>query len=146
MLTAAKLVGAILFAGVGYVAGYLVTDTFPEGQLATYFPASIAIIGLWQGWYVMGGRAGAGFSAALGNGFRTSVQIAFFGLAFYALREMFRRSASLRYDQPGEAVTAALELFLEYFWQMQTAPVLIALAAGGLIAGVLTEMAARTWR
>ncbi|QBY00675.1 TrgA family protein [Rhodophyticola sp. CCM32] len=146
MLTAAKLVAALLFAGVGYGAAYLVTDTFPEGQLATYFPASIAGIGLWQGWYVMGGRAGHGYYAALGNGFRTSVQITFFGLLLFALREMFMRSASLRYDGPGEAVIATLELFLEYFWQMQTAPVLVTLTLGGALAGLLTEKAARSWR
>ena len=146
MFTAAKLVGALLFAGVGYLAAFLVMDTFPEGQIATYFPASIAAIGLWQGWYVMGSRAGNGYYAALGNGFRTSIQIAFFGLVLYALREMFLRSANLRYDGPGEAVIAALELFLEYFWQMQTVPVLTALAVGGIVAGWLTESAARAWR
>lgn len=146
MWTGAKLAGAVLFALVGYLAALRVTETFPEGQIVTWFAPSIAVIGLWQGWYVMGHRAGNGYVNAMGNGFRVSVQIAFFGLVLYALREMFRRSASLRYDGPGEAVIAALDLFIEYFLQMQTVPVLATLAIGGIVAGMLTEAASRVWK
>lgn len=146
MWTAAKLVSAVVFAGVGYLAAYFVMDTFPEGQTARFFPATVAVIGLWQGWYVMGSRAGEGVTASMGNGLRTSVQLAFFGLAFFALREMFVRSADLQYRGAGEAVTAALNLFLEYFWQMQTVPVLVTLLVGGLLGGFAAEIAARRWR
>lgn len=146
MFTAAKLVGAILFAIVGWVAGVYVIDTLPEGQSATYLPHTVAAIGLWQGWMVMGSHVGNGYYSAIGNGVRTSAQMTFFGLAFFALREMFIRSASLRYDQVGDAVVAALELFIEYFWQMQTTPILATLLVGGIVGAILTETANRLWR
>lgn len=146
MFTAAKLVGALLFAGIGWVAGNYVIDTLPEGMRATLLPPTIAAIGLWQGWYVMGNHVGSGWMGAAGNGLRTSIQIAFFGLMYFAFREMFLRSADLRYGGFGEAVIAALDLFIEYFWQIQTTPILVTLIAGGIVAGFLTEAAARAWR
>lgn len=146
MPTGSKLVGAILFFGVGWYAALQVLLTLPEGTPARYFPLTIALIGLWQGWMLMGNRAGAGFVVAIANGLRTSVQIAFFGLLLFALRQMFLRSANLRYDGPGEATIDTLNLFLEYFMQSLTVEIWGALLVGGLVAGILTEIAARVWR
>ena len=119
MWTAARLVSAILFAAIGWFAAREVTNgltdsLFPEGLNHDLFEPSIAAIGLWQGWSVMGKLVKRGYSAAIGNGIRTSVQIALFGVGFYALREMFVRSADLRYTDFGVAVIDALNLFLEY--------------------------------
>ncbi|AHM05065.1 Tellurite resistance protein TrgA [Roseibacterium elongatum DSM 19469] len=146
MPTAAKLVGAILFFGIGWVAALFVIDTLPEEMAVTYFPLTIALIGLWQGWMVAGGNAGGGVRASMGQGARTSVQIAFFGLLLFALREMFRRAANLRYDDPGAAVIATLELVLEYFIQSLTIPIWGTLLIGGVIAGALVEIASKLWK
>ncbi len=146
MPTAAKLVGAVLFFGVGWVAGLAVVDTLPEGQLATYFPLVIALIGLTQGWLVSGNLAGQGTAAAIGNGLRTSVQIVFYGLTLFALREMFMRSANLRYDDFGQAIIAAMELWIEYFYQMGNVTIWGILVIGGIGAGLLVEAASRRWR
>ncbi len=146
MPTGAKLVGGAVFFAVAWYAALQVLLTLPEGTPARYFPLTIAVIGLWQGWYVMGNRAGAGFTAAIANGLRTSAQIAFFGLLLFALRTMFLRSADLRYDSPGEATIESLELFLEYFLQSLTIEIWGALFVGGIIGGIVTEMAARAWR
>ena len=59
---------------------------------------------------------------------------------------MFLRSANLRYDGAGEATVAALELFLQYLLQSLTAPIWGTLLIGGMVAGALTELAARNWR
>lgn len=146
MPTASKLVGAVLFFGVAYVAALGVLDTLPEGTPARFFPISIALIGLWQGWMVAGTRAGSGMRAAMGTGLRTSCQIAFFGLLLHALRTMFIRSANLRYDGPGEATIAAMELFLQYLIQSLTVPIWGMLIGGGILAGILVEWSARRWR
>jgi hypothetical protein len=146
MPTGAKLVGGVLYFAVGWYAALQVILTFPEGTPATYFPLTIALIGLWQGWMVMGNRAGAGFPAAVANGLRVSVQIAFFGLLLFALRQMFIRSANLRYDNPGAATVDTLNLFIEYFQQSLTIEIWGALFVGGIIGGIGTEMAARAWR
>ncbi len=146
MPTAAKLVGAITFFAVGWFAALQVLLTLPEGTPARYFPLTIALIGLVQGWMVAGARAGNGFSAAISSGLRSSLQIAFFGLLLFALRTMFIRSADLRYDDPGEATIETLELFLEYLTQSLTIEIWGALLVGGVIGGILTEFAARAWR
>ena len=146
MPTGAKLTGAVWFFGVGWLAALFVLDTFPPEMPARYFPVTIALIGLWQGWMVAGRAAGQGTAAALGNGIRTSVQMAFFGLLLFALRTMFLRSANLRYDGAGEATTAAFDLFLEYALQSLTVPIWGTLILGGMLGGVLVEWAARHWR
>ncbi|MEM7722918.1 MAG: TrgA family protein [Pseudomonadota bacterium] len=146
MPTAPKLVGAILFFGVAWVAALSVLDTLPEETPARYFPLSIAVIGFWQGWVVAGGHAGEGMRAAIGTGIRVSVQIAFFGLLLHALRTMFIRSSRLLYDGPGEAAIAAMELFLEYLLQSMTVPIWGTLIGGGIIAGLLVEWSSRRWR
>ncbi|MEM1274575.1 MAG: TrgA family protein [Pseudomonadota bacterium] len=147
MLTAARLVAALLFAGLGYVAGGFVTDTFPEGISHDWFEPSIAALGLWQGWTVMGKSVGLGLSAAIGNGIRTSAGVVFFGLIYYALREMFIRSSDLRYTDFGVAIIDALNLFMEYGAQFfSISPAWSTLLVGGMVAGLLTEGASRIWR
>jgi len=146
MPTAAKLVGAIAFFGVGWYAALQVLTTVPEGTPATFFPLTIALIGLWQGWSVAGRNAGEGWGMAIGNGLRTSVQIAILGLGLFALRTMFLRSADLRYDGFTEALFAAMDLFVEYFFQSLIVPVWGVLLIGGIVGGLLCNMAARRWR
>ncbi len=146
MPTAAKLVAGILFFLVGWQAATYTLLTFPPEMAATYFPLTIGLIGLWQGWTVSGGRAGQGLRAAFGNGIRCSTQIAFFGILFFALRTMFSRSQNLRYDAPWEAVIATFDLFVEYFLQSLTIPVWGTLLIGGALCGLVVEAASRLWR
>ena len=146
MPTAAKLVGAVTFFGVGWIAAMQVLTTVPEGTPATFFAPTIAMIGLWQGWTVAGRNAGVGTGMAIGNGLRTSIQIAILGLALFALRTMFQRSMNLRYDGFSEALFASMDLFLEYFFQSLIVPVWGVLLIGGILGGLLCETAARRWR
>ncbi|PWK62416.1 hypothetical protein C7455_101442 [Roseicyclus mahoneyensis] len=146
MPTAAKLVGAMAFFAVGWAAALQALTTMPDGTPATWFAPTIAMIGLWQGWAVAGRGAGMGWSMALGNGLRTSIQIAILGLLLFALRTMFIRSANLRYDGFFEAIFASMDLFIEYFFQSLIVPVWGVLLIGGIIGGLLCEGAARRWR
>lgn len=150
MPTAGKLVAAILFFAVGWQAATYTLLTFPPGTPATYFAFTIGVIGAWQGWMVSGSRAGKGIGVSFGNGIRCAIQIAFFGILLFALRTMFMRSANLRYDSPGEALTATLELFLEYLMQTLQMPYAImiwtTLIVGGALCGLVTEAAGRLWR
>ncbi|MEQ8367823.1 MAG: TrgA family protein [Roseicyclus sp.] len=146
MPTGSKLVGAVAFFAIGWLAALQVLDTLPEGTPARFFPLTIALIGLWQGWMVAGRHAGNGMTSAIGSGLRTSVQMAFFGLALFALRTMFMRSANLRYDGAGEATVEAMDLFIEYLLQSLTVPIWGVLLVGGVLGGILCEIAARHWR
>jgi hypothetical protein len=150
MPTAAKAVAAILFFLVGWQAAVYTLLTFPEGMPATYFPLTIGLIGAWQGWMVSGPRAGKGIGVSFANGIRAAVQTAFFGILLFALRTMFARASNLRYDAPGEAVIATLELFLEYLMQTLEMPFAVmiwsTLVIGGALCGLAVEAAGRLWR
>lgn len=146
MPTGSKLAGGVIFFAIAYMAALQAKLTFAESTQATYFAWVIGGIGFWQGWLVMGNRAGAGMRMAIANGTRVSLQIAFFGLGFFALRTMFMRSADLRYSAPGEAATATMELFLEYTLQSATLGVWGVLMVGGVLGGMGVELASRMWR
>lgn len=146
MPTGSKLAGGVIFFAIAYMAAMQAKLTFSEGTQATYFAWVIAGIGFWQGWLVMGNRAGAGMRASIAYGMRTAVQIALFGLGFFALRTMFMRSTDLRYSAPGEAVTASIELFLEYGQQSLTLGVWGTLIVGGMLGGMAVEIASKMWR
>jgi len=146
MPTAAKLIGALLLFGVGWAAALGAIATLPDGMPARYFPVTIALIGFWQGWVVIGGHAGQGLRVGAGHGLRAAVQMAVVGLAVFALREMFLRAGNLRYAGAGEATVAALELFVEYALQSLTVPIWGVVILGGLAAGAISEVAARHWR
>ena len=94
MPTAAKLVGAILFAIIGYAASLAYIETLPEGQTAAMLAPTVAGIGLVQGWFSMGRNASGNMIMDLGTGLRVSVQIVFFAVVIFGLLEMFDRSTS----------------------------------------------------
>lgn len=148
MPTGSKLVGAVLFCAIGYYAALQVIPTFPEGTPMTYFPLVIALIGLVNGWFVIGARAGDGINGAIANGLRTSLQILFFGLLLFALRRMFIRASDLAYTNSGfgHAIADALTFFMEFFLQSLTVEIWGVLFVGGIVGGLLTEWAARSWR
>lgn len=152
MLTAARLVAALLFAALSWFAATLVVDglrgdLFGESRLYPWFGYTMGLIGLWQGWMVMGKLVGRGVRASMGNGLRTSVQIMIIGLGYFAIREMFVQAVNLRYTDFGVAVFEALELFIAYSADLVTVPVAIGvMVLGGVLSGILTEMASRLWR
>ncbi|MFT5868390.1 MAG: hypothetical protein ACI8TF_000493 [Paracoccaceae bacterium] len=145
MPTGPKLAGAVLFALVAYIAAIQVVNSLPEGSALGYFIPTIVVLGVLQGWIVMGRVAGNGWRVAIGGGVRTSVQIAFWGVVIFSLEEMFERSTRLRYDGPGEAAMASIDLFIDFGWLVLTVPVAGTLLIGGAIAGLITEYASRHW-
>ena len=146
MPTAAKLVSAVLFAVVAYAAAEAYAQALPPGQPRQLLVPIVTVLGLFQGWLTMGGRVGAGISMAITTGVRTSFQIAFWAIVGFGLYEMFYRSTRLRYDGPGEAVIAAIELFMEYGLSVLMATTcLIILFVGGALAGILAELVNRRW-
>lgn len=146
MPTAAKLASALLFAAVGFFAADAYGMTLPPGQPKFWLAPVVAAIGLGQGWMTMGRNVGQGMSMAITTGVRVSVQIAFWSILAFGLYEMFYRSTRLRYDGPGEAVIAALELFLDYGLSVLEATTsVIILLVGGAISGVIAELVNRRW-
>ncbi|NUB45158.1 TrgA family protein [Fertoebacter nigrum] len=146
MPTAAKLVAAIVFAALGFMAAELFKPAMPEGTQFGLFSPICAGIGLLCGWIVMGPLAGRGTWAAMGSGVRTAATIAFWALLGFSIYEMVLRSMKLRYDGPMEAVLAVFDLMLERGRLMLMPDLLGLLLLGGLLGGVLVEWAGRRWR
>ena len=146
MPTTAKLVSAVMFAIIGFFAAAAYAETLPPGQPRFWLIPIVTALGIGQGWMTMGRHVGQGMSMAITTGVRTSFLILFWAVTIFGLYEMFYRSTRLRYDGPGEAVIAALELLMEYGLSVLTAvPTLIILFGGGAVAGIVAEFVNRRW-
>lgn len=94
----------------------------------------------------MGARAGRGVTAALNNGLTGMCVLVFWGVAVQGVTEMMRLAMNNRFDGPLEAIVAALELSAGYGLMIATPLVLGILIFGGMVAGLVTELAWRTLR
>lgn len=146
MPTGGKLFAAILLAAVGWLAAEFTLWTYPEDMSPGWLRETMAVLGVWQGWMVIGPRAGQGVRAGIGYGVRASVQMVVIGIAIFALVEMFSRATRLRYDSPGEATIATLTISLQYLQQTMTVPIWGAILVGGAIAGLGANAAGRLFR
>lgn len=146
MPTASKIVAAICFALFGAIAASVVKPALPEGTQFGYFLPISAIIGLLNGWWVMGRLTGNGYRNAMGSGVRTAITIVVWALLVFSIYEMVKRSMQVsRYDGPMEAVVAAFGLMLDYGRVLLTPPILGTFLLGGLIGGAITEWAGKRW-
>ncbi len=145
MPTAAKLVAAVVFAIVGWIAADAYVPTLGEGYDAGPFRELVALIGLAVGWRVMGPDAGHGYQQAVGSGLKTAVVMVFFALLLFSVQQMISQSMNMRYDGPLEAVLDVFNVMLERALEMMTTQILGTLLVGGIIGGILTEKASKRW-
>ena len=95
---------------------------------------------------MVGRRAGRGITAAVNNGVTGMVSLIFLGLFVQAVNEMLRLALRNRYDTAFEALLAVLEIGMEYFMLMSTVPIWAVAIAGGVVAGLITEVIWFRWR
>jgi hypothetical protein len=145
MPTAAKLIAAFFFAILGYVAAVLYIPTLPEGTQVAFFPLITAVIGMISGWKVMGNLVGVGYWASMSSGLQTSVVVVFFTTFGFSTYRMIVQSTRGRYEGPSEAVLAAFQLMLDYLLLLATPATPVALVAGGILGGLITEWASKRW-
>ena len=143
MPTAGKLVAAIMFAGLGALATFLIIPQFPEGTNFGWFMPGNALIGMMAGWIVAGSRAGKGYYNALGYGLTAMVSMVAWGLLIYSSVEMVDRSLRKMYDGPVEAVVSVFELAVEYLRTAGSVEVMVFLVVGSLICGIVTDFFAQ---
>ncbi|MEQ3626599.1 MAG: TrgA family protein [Celeribacter sp.] len=142
MPTASRLVAAIAFAALLYVASDLFVRLLPDGRTDLSFPGLNAGIGALCGWLVMGRLAGRGYGKALESGIRTAATAVFWALVIWCSAEMISHSMAMRYDGPTEAVVAVFDLMLNYGRLLGTdLQVMVTLLAGSLLGGLLAEWA-----
>jgi hypothetical protein len=146
MLTAPRLVAAVILAVVGYVASDLIKPLLPEGKDFGYFSLVNAALGAATGWVVIGKRVGRGISPSIGHGFTAAAALIFWGLFVQSGNEMLRLALRRRYDGPFEALTDMFRIGIEYAATIATVPVLGTVFLGGIVAAILAEIASRYWR
>ncbi|SEN29999.1 hypothetical protein SAMN04488103_104137 [Gemmobacter aquatilis] len=145
MPTAGKLVGALLFAVLGYVTAEVFKPGMPPGTAFGYFSFICAGLGALCGWLVMGKRAGMNFAGVFSAGLQTALVLAFAALFGFSTYLMIGKSLRKLYDGPFEAVIGIFELMIEHGVLMLTPPVLMALLIGGPVCGVITGWFGRRW-
>lgn len=146
MLTAPRLVAALLLGIVGFLGSELIKPLMPEGTQFGLFSFVNMGLGALSGWVVVGSRIGRGMVPAINNGLTGAAALIFWGLFLQAGNEMLRLSLRRRYDGPVEALTDLFRVGLEYGLTMATVPVLGTLFVGGVVAAVLAEISAKYWR
>lgn len=146
MPTAAKLVAAICFAAIGWIAANAHIPALGENAAYGFFREITAVIGALVGWLVMGNLVGQNYAEAAGSGLRTSVTLVFFALLAFSTQGMLKNATKNIYDGPMDAVLAIFQIMMENGRDMLTVGVLTVLIGGGMLGGVVTEWANRKWR
>lgn len=145
MFTAAKVVAAIAFAFVAWMASNLIRPYLPDGTQIAWFHEVSAAIGLVSGWIMSGARAGDGIRASIGYGLTSGVLIVFWGLFIFSGEEAFQRSLARRYEGPIEAIGDMISMMLDNAVRMAQWDVILWLVVGSIVGGIVTELTSRQW-
>lgn len=146
MPTAAKLIAAVAFALVGWVAAGYYMPQMPEGTDFGYFREITAALGFVIGWISLGPAVGRGYNEALSLGLRTALLLLAWALIGFSTYRMILRSTKMTYHDAGEAVLDVPMLMLYYGKLMGSVPFIATLVIGGALGGLAAEFAARRWK
>lgn len=146
MPDAARLIAAICIGAIAYAVSLQVMSILPERSNFGAFVYVNAILGVVTGWTIMGKRAGRGITAAINNGLGGALMLVLWGLFIHASYQMFDRALDNWYNGFFDAIAAIFQFMAEYALLMLDPLLLFTLAAGGILAGLLTECAWRAWR
>ncbi|EBA07362.1 TrgA family protein [Sagittula stellata] len=146
MPTAARLVAAICLAVVAWFASEAVKQLFPEGTNFGSFDTVNVSIGLLIGWFVLGARSGRGYASGISNGFTSVIALTFWALFVQATYEMVNRSFRRFYDSPFEAIGSIFEIGMDYGLKMLDPTVIVTLLIGGIVSGLVAEVAGQRWK
>ena len=146
MPTFAKLIGAVVFAAVGWWAAATYNQHLPDNVSLPRLPLAMLGLGVVLGWYSMGAAAGKGYRESMAYGLRTSFLIGFCAMFGVALLLMLRKSTNQMYrGDPLMAVLDVPDLMYQYGKYMFTTDVMVSLLVGGLLGGVIVDYVARRW-
>ncbi|MGO4909833.1 TrgA family protein [Pseudorhodobacter sp. W20_MBD10_FR17] len=145
MPTISKLIAAIWFGAVAFMAAQAFKLGMPEGTQYAQFNAICIVIGVISGWRVMGGLVGLGYQRAVGSGIRTSVTFTAWALLICSIVLMVRKAYRMRYGSPMEAIVDIVALAIEHGLLVFTVQVLSVLIIGGILGGLGAEWAKKRW-
>lgn len=146
MPNAASLFAGLSLAVLAFVVSGQVMPLFPEGKDFGNFTYYNMAIGFAVGWKVMGPRGGRGFTPGINNGLTGVAVLVFWCLFVQGCYEMFRLAMRNRYDGAFDAIMGIFEVSYDYALTIAQVNIIVTLLIGAVIAGLVTEYAARTWR
>lgn len=146
MPTAAKLVGGIVLAAVGWAMTDVVMFRHAVYQEPGINHLVFTVIGFMVGWKHVGKRAEGGYRAAWGGGFSGALIAAFWVILLMACYGVYRGMGYHAYKSVQEMLDGFVKLFVEYLMLLSDVPLLILTLSGGLLAGIFAGFAARLWR
>ena len=140
MPTAAKLVGALLFALLGYVASELALPLLEGLWVARWTPEINAGIGAFIGWSFAGPRAGGGLVEGMSNGLTATLIGLATVLVTHGLLFALRASMRGRYRDPVDVIEAAVDFSLQGAQRLIAPQQVMVLVLGGICIGLLLEL------
>ena len=146
MPTAARLIASVCLLVIAFLVSSMIIENGEEGKSYGYFTIVNMVLGVVCGWVIMGKRAGRGWTAGINNGLTGVASLVFWGLFVQGSYEMVQQAMRNRFGGPFEAVLAIFELGIGFASQLGAVEILITLAIGAVISGLLTEGAARRWK
>ena len=145
MPTASKLVAAVAYALLGFLAAQTFAKYLPEGTPLGYFREITAAIGFITGWLVMGKLTRKGYREAINAGLVTALILVFWALLAFSLYFMLKKSMRMMYDGPMEAVLGVFQLMFDYGKMLLVPDMLGVILVGGIVAGLVCEWAGKRW-
>lgn len=146
MPTAAKLVGALLFALIGAAVALRLPFVLPEGTKTGLLLPISAVVGGLLGWRIAGGRSGRqSYGDAAATGVLTVAVSVLSLLLTFGFMEMLRLTQRMAYKGPVEALLGVFEQMLKFAPVLLDTQILVTLVIGGLLAGLACEAAGRRW-
>lgn len=146
MPTASRLIAALILAGTAWVASQGVKPLMPEGTIFGWFDYVNLALGGIVGWITIGSRTGRGMGPAVGHGLTGVFMLVFWAIFVQSCNEMLRQALRRYYKGPMEALLDILDIGLDYAQVLLSPNVFVPLLVGGILAGVLSEIAGRHWR
>ncbi|NIZ13884.1 TrgA family protein [Phaeobacter sp. HF9A] len=146
MPTAARLIAALSLAILAFVVSGQIMPLMPQGTDFGYFTYVNMGLGIIVGWRLMGPRAGRGRVSGINNGLTGMAVLLLSGLFVQGAVEMFRLAYRHIYDNPFDALAAIFTIALEYFFVIAVPNVLLTLVIGGVICGLVTDVAKARWK
>lgn len=146
MPTATKIIAALAFALVGWLAAGSYVPLLPEGTSTGYFREICAALGFLIGWISLGSAMGKGYSEAVSRGIAASALLLGSALLGFSVYRMILRSTKMLYHDAGEALLDVPVLMLFYGKVMGSTPFIATLVLGGILGGLAAEFAAKRWR
>ncbi|PVA11002.1 tellurium resistance protein [Pelagivirga sediminicola] len=143
--TAARLVAAIALGALGWLASEMVRPLMPPQTAFGWFNYVNLALGVLCGWFVIGSRAGRGYGEALANGLTGVLALIIWGFFVQSFNLMLKQSMEGKFDGPVEAIVGIFNNAIDYAQYLIDPALIGTLLVGGMICGLLAEMAARRW-